>query len=76
MTRPATAWPEDALLGRSRQAAVLAGVVAVTAVVFALAADHGTLASIRQSARPCRSLPELDNLHPIGGRADPASCRK
>jgi hypothetical protein len=38
---------EDALLGRPRQAALLtAGVVALTAAVFALVADHGTLARI------------------------------
>ena len=50
MTRPATARPEeDALLGRPRQAALLtAGVVALTAVVFALVADHGTLARIQR----------------------------
>ena len=50
MTRPATARPEeDPLLGRPRQAALLtAGVVALTAVVFALAADHGTLARIQR----------------------------
>ena len=51
MTRPATARPEEeeALLGRPRQAAFLtAGVVALTAVVFALAADHGTLARIQR----------------------------
>jgi hypothetical protein len=42
MTRPATARPqEDALLARPRQAAFLtAGVVAVTAVVFALGAGR------------------------------------
>jgi membrane-associated phospholipid phosphatase len=50
MTRPATARPqEDALLGRPRQAALLtAAVVAVTAVVFALVADHGMLARIQR----------------------------
>jgi len=50
MTRPATARrQEEALLGRPRQAALLtAAVVAVTAVVFALAADHGTLARIQR----------------------------
>jgi membrane-associated phospholipid phosphatase len=50
MTRPATARPaEDPLLGRPRQAALLtAGVVALTAVVFALAADHGTLARVQR----------------------------
>ena len=50
VTRPATArWQEDALLAHPRQAALLtAGVVAVTAVVFALAADHGTLARIQR----------------------------
>ena len=50
MTRPATARrQEDALLRRPRQAALLtAVVVAVTAVVFALAADHGTLARIQR----------------------------
>ena len=50
MTRPATARrQEDALLGRPRQAALLtAAVVAVTAVVFALAAGHGTLARIQR----------------------------
>ena len=50
MTRAATARPqEEALLGRPRQAAFLtAGVVAVTAVVFALVADHGALARIQR----------------------------
>ena len=50
MTRPTTARPaEDPLLGRPRQAALLtAGVVALTALVFALAADHGTLARIQR----------------------------
>ena len=50
MTRPAAARrQEDALLGRPRQAALLtAAVVAVTAAVFALVADHGTLASIQR----------------------------
>ena len=50
MTRAVTARrEEDALLGRPRQAAFLtAGVVAVTAVVFALVADHGTLARIQR----------------------------
>jgi membrane-associated phospholipid phosphatase len=50
MTRPATARPaEDALLARPRQAALLtAAVVAVTAVVLALAAGHGTLARIQR----------------------------
>jgi membrane-associated phospholipid phosphatase len=50
MTRPATTRPEeDPLLGHPRQAALLtAGVVALTAVVFALAADHGTLARIQR----------------------------
>jgi membrane-associated phospholipid phosphatase len=50
VTRPATARPrEDALLARPRQAALLtAGVVAVTAVVFALAAGHGALARIQR----------------------------
>jgi membrane-associated phospholipid phosphatase len=51
MTQPATARPqeEEALLARPRQAALLtAGVVAVTAVVFALVADHGTLARIQR----------------------------
>ena len=50
MTRPATARrQEDALLRRPRQAALLtAAVVAVTAVVFALAAGHGTLARIQR----------------------------
>ncbi len=50
MTRPATARPEETpLLGRPRQAALLtAGVVALTAVVFALAAGHGTLARIQR----------------------------
>ena len=48
--RAATARPEEeALLGRPRQAALLtAGVVVVTAVVFALAADHGTLIRIQR----------------------------
>jgi len=50
MTRPAIARPEeDPLLGRPRLAALLtAGVVALTAVVFALVADHGTLARIQR----------------------------
>ena len=50
MTRPATARPqEEALLGHSRRAALLtAGVLALTAVVFALVADHGTLARIQR----------------------------
>ena len=50
MTRPATARrQEDALLARPRQAAFLtAVVVALTVVVFALAADHGTLARIQR----------------------------
>ena len=50
MTRPATARrQEDALLGRPRQAAFLTvAVVAVTAAVFALVADHGTLARIQR----------------------------
>jgi undecaprenyl-diphosphatase len=50
MTRPAIARrQEDALLGRPRQAALLtAAVVGVTAVVFALVADHGTLARIQR----------------------------
>jgi membrane-associated phospholipid phosphatase len=50
MTRPATARrQEEALLRRPRQAALLtAAVVAVTAVAFALAADHGTLARIQR----------------------------
>jgi undecaprenyl-diphosphatase len=40
---------EDALLGRPRRTALLtAGVVAVTAVVFALAADHAMLARIQR----------------------------
>ena len=40
---------EDALLGRPRRTALLtAGVVAVTAVVFALVADHGALARIQR----------------------------
>ncbi len=50
MTRPATARrQEDALLARPRQAALLtAAVVALTAVVFALVAEHGTLARIQR----------------------------
>ncbi len=50
MTRALTVRPEeDALLGRPRQAALLtAAVVAVTAVVFALVADHGILARIQR----------------------------
>ena len=50
VTRVATARrQEDALLGRPRQAAFLtAGVVAVTAVVFALVADHGMLTRIQR----------------------------
>ncbi|MGH3255189.1 MAG: phosphatase PAP2 family protein [Streptosporangiaceae bacterium] len=50
MTRAVTVRPEeDALLGRPRQAALLtAAVVAVTAVVFALVADHGVLARIQR----------------------------
>ena len=51
MTRPATTGQkEDALLARPRQAALLtAGVLALTAVVFALVADH--------RCRPCRLVP-------------------
>jgi membrane-associated phospholipid phosphatase len=50
VTRAAMARPEEeSLLGRPRQAALLtAGVVAVTAVVFVLVADHGTLARIQR----------------------------
>ena len=50
VTRPAPARrQEDALLGRPRRAALLtAGVVVLTAVVFALVADHGTLAGIQR----------------------------
>ena len=50
LTRPAAARPEeDPLLGRPRQAALLtAAVVALTVVVFALAAGHGTLARIQR----------------------------
>jgi len=45
MVRP----EEDALLGRPRQAAFLtAAVVAVTAAVFALVADHGVLARMQR----------------------------
>ena len=47
MTQPAAARrQEDPLLASPRQAAVVtAGVAALTAVVFALVADHGTLAA-------------------------------
>ena len=50
ITRAVAARPEeDALLGRPRHAALLtAAVVAVTAAVFALVADHGTLAGIQR----------------------------
>ena len=50
LTRPATARPEeDALLASTRRAAILtAGVAALTAVVFALVADHGTLARVQR----------------------------
>ena len=50
MTRPATGRPaEEPILGRPRRAAFLtAGVVALTAVLFALAAGHGTMASIQR----------------------------
>jgi membrane-associated phospholipid phosphatase len=50
MTRRATDRPqEEALLARPRQTALLtAGVVALTAVVFALVADHGALARIQR----------------------------
>jgi undecaprenyl-diphosphatase len=50
LTRPATAPAgEHALLASPRRAALLtAGVVALTAVVFALVADHGTLAAIQR----------------------------
>ena len=50
MTRAAPARrQEDPLLGRPRQAAFLtAGIVAVTAVVFALVADHGMLTRIQR----------------------------
>jgi hypothetical protein len=47
VTWPATAPEEDALLASPGRAALLtAGVVALTAVVLALVADHGTLARI------------------------------
>ena len=48
--RAASARPEEeALLGRPRQAALLtAGIVVVTAVVFALVADHGALTRIQR----------------------------
>jgi membrane-associated phospholipid phosphatase len=50
ISRPATGRPEEeALLGRPRRAAFLtAGVVALTAVLFALAAGHGTMAPIQR----------------------------
>jgi membrane-associated phospholipid phosphatase len=50
ITQPATARrEEDALLASPRRAAVVtAGVVALTAVVFALVAGHGTLARIQR----------------------------
>ena len=50
LTRPATARPEeDPLLGRPRQAALLTAVVAaLTAVVFVLVAEHGTLARVQR----------------------------
>jgi membrane-associated phospholipid phosphatase len=50
LTRSAKARPEEGpLFGRPRQAALLtAGVVALTAVVFALAAGHGTMARIQR----------------------------
>ncbi len=49
LTRPATALGEDALLASPRRAGILtAGVAALTAVVFALVADHGTLAGIQR----------------------------
>ena len=69
MTQPATARPtEDPLLSRPRRAAFLtAGVVALTAVVFALAADHGTLARIQR----------LDNVWlalMISGRTPPLTA--
>jgi membrane-associated phospholipid phosphatase len=48
MTWATTARPEEALLARPRQAAFLtAGVVALTAVVFALVADHSMLTRIQ-----------------------------
>jgi membrane-associated phospholipid phosphatase len=51
MTRPATARPDEgSVFGRPRQAAVLtAAVVALTAVVFVLAASHGTMARIQRA---------------------------
>ncbi len=50
LTRPATALGEEqAILASPRRAALLTAVVAaLTAVVFALAADHGTLARVQQ----------------------------
>ena len=50
LTQPATALGEEhALLASPRRAAILtAGVVGLTAVVFALVADHGALARIQQ----------------------------
>jgi undecaprenyl-diphosphatase len=49
MSQAATAPGEHALLASPRRAALLtAGVVALTAVVFALVAEHGTLARIQR----------------------------
>ncbi len=50
MTRPATArLEEEAILGHPRRTAFLtAGVVALTAVLFAVAAGHGTMARIQR----------------------------
>ena len=64
VTRAATARrQEDAILGRPRQAAFLTGgVVAVTAVAFALVADHGMLVRFNW-----RSVPDgviTEHIHP------------
>jgi membrane-associated phospholipid phosphatase len=69
MTRPATARPtEDALLASPRQAALLtAGVVALTTVVFALAADHAALAHIQR-------LDDTGLRLMISGRAPPLTA--
>src|SRR5208337_3629358 len=70
MTQPATARrQEEALLGRPRQTAFLtAGVVALTAVVFALVADHGMLARIQR-------LDDAWLRLMISGRAPPLPVR-
>jgi glycine betaine/choline ABC-type transport system substrate-binding protein len=64
---------EEALLRRPRQAALLtAAVVAVTAVVFALAAYHGTLARIQRVDDAWLRLMISGRTPPLAGRPSAA----